>query len=106
MSDSPVKTRGQQLYEQALEEARRERRQQRGRGKSRLISTTKTRLTDAQIDRLFDEKRQRENPIREDLVALYQQCSARIRSLLDQNEIDRFIADIQSRSSRSANCQR
>lgn len=110
MSETPVKTIGHRLYAQALEEDRQQRRrqqQQRGRAKSRLISTTmttkKTRLTDAQIDCLFDEKRHRENLIREDLLALYHQCSTRIRSMLDQNEIDRFIADIQSRLSHSAN---
>jgi hypothetical protein len=103
--DEPrVNDMGHRLYLAAIEQAREERRQARVRQQRKgrqTLATKKKPLTIENIDRLFEEKRQREPTIRADLMDLYQKSSSRIRSMLDIHQIDQFIQSTERRRAMS-----
>ena len=89
---------GQRLFRLAMEQNRNERRQARDHRKRSKNRTKKVSIKIADIDRIFEEKRQRQTMIREDLMALYRNSSERVRSMLSIDQIERFLIDIDKRS--------
>ncbi|CAF2115406.1 unnamed protein product [Rotaria magnacalcarata] len=49
------------------------------------------------FNRLFEEKRFRPTTMKNDLMEIYQKSTSRVRSLLDKQEIDRFIRTTENR---------
>ena len=105
--EAPVNDTAHRLYLLAIEQAREERRQARVRQQHKgrptvmqrqaLATKKKKALTIADIDRLFEEKRQRAPTIRADLMDLYQKSRHRIRSLLDIHQIEQFVQSTRHR---------
>jgi hypothetical protein len=88
------------LFISAVKQAREERQQAKTRPKNSKLPTMlikKKKLTIADIDRLFEEKRSRPLNIKNDLIDLYQNSTSRIRSMLDLHQIDQFIQTRENR---------
>lgn len=82
---------GRQLVRQALQNERQQRKTQR---KPRKTSKT---LTEKQIDEVFNEKCRQTQTIRQDLISIYDKSSPRIRSMLNFEEIEKFLIEIERR---------
>lgn len=103
-NQSLVNNIGHNLFLSAIKQKREERLQAKRRQKTKIQSkiipqqTIKKKLTNSDIDRVFEEKRLRPQTIKNDLFNLYQNSTSRIRSMLDIRQIDQFIQTTQNRN--------
>jgi hypothetical protein len=97
--DEPlVNNTAHHLFILAVKRAREERQQEKIRQKNPKLPIKKTKkLTIADLDHLFEEKRLRISTMKNDLYDLYQKSSSRIRSMLDIHQIDQFIQTTEKR---------
>ena len=105
-NEALVNNIGHDLFQLALHQTHEERRQAIIQQKNKTTKTTnerqaslnkKNKLTLADINRLFEEKRLRSPTIKNDLMDLYQKSTDRIRSMLNIDQIDQFIQTTQNR---------